>query len=346
MVNISNYKTITIINEPHKIYLVQNIDTGKVYVQKILDVYNIDVYNRLYENPIIGIPKIIDYFETGGHLTIIEEYISGESLQDKINNGTLSVTEIVNYMVDLCNILSCLHSLNPPIVHRDIKPSNIIISCCSHVVLLDFNAAKYYSSDSEKDTVLLGTQGYAAPEQYGFGSSSPQTDIYSLGVTFQEMLDSIGYSSKQFDEIIAKCTKVNISERYANVLKLKSALINTNNPWRFNFSKFTPPGYRSKTPWKMLLSTVGYIFILWLCMSIVFNDCSGIDLWVNRLVLLFMMLATVFSCFNYMDIQRLIPLCKHENKLIHITGILLLIFVILFCLMLLLIIFETSFFPK
>jgi serine/threonine protein kinase len=160
------------------------------------------------------------------------------------------------------------------------------------------------------------------------------------------MLDSIGFSSKHFDDIINKCTRVNVSERYANVQKLKEALTNTKKSHQSNLTKFTPPGYRTKTPWKMLLATVGYIFILWLCTTIEFDNCYGIELWANRLILLLMLLSIIFSCFNYFDIQRLIPLCKHENQIIHYVGIAILVFVLLFFLMLLLIIFETVFFPK
>ena len=91
----------------------------------------------------------------------------------------------------LCNILEALHSMTPPIIHRDIKPSNIIITSYNYAMLLDFNAAKQFSGQNESDTVLIGTPGYAAPEQYGFGSSSPKTDIYSLGIVLREMLDRI-----------------------------------------------------------------------------------------------------------------------------------------------------------
>lgn len=83
-------------------------------------------------------------------------------------------------MIMLCNILNALHSMTPPIIHRDIKPSNIIITSYNYAMLLDFNAAKQFSGQNESDTVLIGTPGYAAPEQYGFGSSSPkQTYILS-----------------------------------------------------------------------------------------------------------------------------------------------------------------------
>lgn len=91
-------------------------------------------------------------------------------------------------MYELCEILEKLHSANPPIVHRDIKPSNIIITNYDHVILLDFNAAKYFTDPNTSDTILLGTKGYAAPEQYGFGSSTPQTDIYAVGILLKELV--------------------------------------------------------------------------------------------------------------------------------------------------------------
>ena len=187
----SDYKIISALNEEHKVYLVQSALSGNIYVQKILDVYNIRVYEYLYRNPVAGIPRLINYYEDGNQLIVIEEYISGTSLQEKIDNSDLSVSDIRSYMIMLCNILEALHSMTPPIIHRDIKPSNIIITSYNYAMLLDFNAAKQFSGQNESDTVLIGTPGYAAPEQYGFGSSSPKTDIYSLGIVLREMLGSI-----------------------------------------------------------------------------------------------------------------------------------------------------------
>lgn len=179
---VSYYKTIAGINEQHNVYLVQHSEAGHICIKKILDVYNSNIYEYLYNNHIQGTPRIIDYYEDNNRLIVIEEYISGCSLQDKINNSTLTINDITTYVTDLCNILEKLHSVNPSIIHRDIKPSNIIITEYNHAVLLDFNAAKYFSPTANEDTTLLGTQGYAAPEQYGFGSSSPKTDIYMHSV--------------------------------------------------------------------------------------------------------------------------------------------------------------------
>ena len=91
----------------------------------------------------MGIPRIIEYLEEDNRLILIEEYISGCSLQDMIDDGKLSLTDIFCYMLELCNILEILHAHSPAIIHRDIKPSNIIITNYNKAVLLDFNAAKY-----------------------------------------------------------------------------------------------------------------------------------------------------------------------------------------------------------
>ena len=83
-------------------------------------------------------------------------------------------------------------------------------------MLLDFNAAKYKSADATRgsDTVLLGTQGYAAPEQYGFGESSPQTDIYSLGIIMREASASLAVNSHKFDAVISRCTQMDPTQRF------------------------------------------------------------------------------------------------------------------------------------
>ena len=346
---ISYYKIIAVINEPHNIFLVQHQDTQKIFVKKILDVYNINVYECLYNHHIIGTPKIIDYYEENDQLIVIEEYISGSSLQEKIQNADLSEITILDYMLDLCNILELLHSTMPAIIHRDIKPSNIIITNYNRAILLDFNAAKYHSSSSE-DTVLLGTQGYAAPEQYGFGASSPQTDIYSLGILLKEMLASIKYESSFFDSIIYRCTQINPSERFTDVAELKKAFMSHIKPERKkivpqSILKFLPPGYRTKTPWKILISSLCYLLIAWLCLSLEVKGTFGLALWIERIFVLAMMLFIVFGCFNYMDVQKIIPLCKNKHRLIRYIGIVLLNATVVFSIFIILMIIEVICFP-
>ena len=340
----SDYKIISALNEEHKVYLVQSALSGNIYVQKILDVYNIRVYEYLYRNPVAGIPRLINYYEDGNQLIVIEEYISGTSLQEKIDNSDLSVSDIRSYMIMLCNILNALHSMTPPIIHRDIKPSNIIITSYNYAMLLDFNAAKQFSGQNESDTVLIGTPGYAAPEQYGFGSSSPKTDIYSLGIVLREMLGSItpvpdiAPILHRFNLIAERCTQMTPAARYQSVAELKNAVSQSYYPAQHstsaagNSSQYahqnhdnaanavlneisttvlpvSPPGFRTRTPWKMLLSSVAYLFIIWLCLTLEIENTYGAKLWLERIFCLAMFIFAIFCGFNYLNVQNILPLC-------------------------------------
>lgn len=350
--SISYYKTIAVINEAHQIFLVQHQETKKVFVKKILDVYNADVYVRLFNNHIIGTPKIIDHFiNDENKLIIIEEFISGCSLQEKIENQELTITDILSYMLDLCDILDKLHSQIPAIIHRDIKPSNVIISSYNRAVLLDFNAAKFYCAQATEDTTLLGTQGYAAPEQYGFGSSSPQTDIYSLGILIREMTASISYYSPEIHSIISKCTQINPAQRYISAKELRQDILalavnkDAKATLPVGFAKFIPPGFRTKTPWKMFSASFGYLLITYLSLSLEVKNAYGPVLWIERIFSYALLLSIVFGCFNYLNIQQLMPLCQHKNRFVRYLGIFILNFCICFGLFILLTIVETTCFP-
>src|SRR5699024_6653849 len=87
--------------------------------------------------------------------------------------------------IQICKALWVLHSMAA--VHRDIKPENVILRG-SDAVLIDFDAARLHKPDHETDTQILGTTGFAAPEQYGLSQSDTRTDIYSLGILINVML--------------------------------------------------------------------------------------------------------------------------------------------------------------
>lgn len=347
----SYYNTIATINSAHKIYLVQHRESGKIYIRKILDIYNPDIYKYLLEHPITGVPRLYNLYEENGCLILIEEFISGISLQELMDARTLTVDLIVRFMAELCGILEKLHVLSPPIIHRDIKPSNIIITPCSHVVLIDFNAAKYLTETSDHDTALLGTKGYAAPEQYGFGSSTPRTDIYALGILLKELSSSLSVQTGIFDTVISKCTEMNPSDRMETVQKLKNEIEKLQGcdskepskvlptPWE----NLVPPGFRTKTPWKMLTASAIYLFILWLCLSLEVKDASGFRLWLERITVLCMMLSIVFCCFNYRNIQQIIPLCTNKHWMIRCLGVLILNFTIIFLLFSAMLLLESIF---
>ena len=321
---VSYYKTIAVLNEEHKVYLVQHAKTGVIGVKKVINIYNRDVYYYLKQNPILGIPRILELYEEKDCLIVIEEYINGTTLAE-LMKGPMDAKTVEKYMIGLCEILERLHGLNPPIIHRDIKPSNVIVNSFGQVVLLDFNAAKYYTQSNTADTVLLGTQGYAAPEQYGFSSSSPRTDIYSMGILFRELIESLPEQERgKYFKIIQKCIRIDPKERYASAKQLRMAISSLgNNKKQTKRIWFLPPGFRTLKIWKMLLACFGYIFIGWFSLTLKVENTYGIVLWLERFLLFGISLFLIFFSANYGGIQKMIPLCNSKKKGVRLFGIIL-----------------------
>ena len=341
----AGYKICSTINQDHKVYLVENAHNGNFYVGKILDYYNENVYSFLYNNPIQGTPSIFDVKSFENKLVVIEEYISGTSLATLIENCQLNATLIREYVIQLCDTLAELHSQNPPIIHRDIKPSNIIINHRNQAILLDFNAAKNYSDSKNEDTVRLGTEEYAAPEQFGFGASSPQTDIFCLGRTLKEMVESLPHKTQVFEPIIEKCTELSPQYRYEDVKALKKALLNldlTHVKYHFNkkitppqivkkpveekhgLSFFLPPGFRSGKLWKMILVMSYYIISIAASLGVEPLYSHPVVAITHRLYIFYFLISMLLIPCNYLNVQRLMPLCKSKHQAVRIIGIVLL----------------------
>lgn len=229
---ISYYKEIASLNERTNIKIVQHRETGKIYIKKEISIYNIEIYKELFYHPVKDIPRIYALYENDSTLTLIEEYISGETLSEVLDIcQTISEKEVISYMVQLCDILNDLHSFNPPIIHRDIKPSNIILTESGRIVLIDLNVAKqaHENTNINHDTILLGTEDFAAPEQFGFARSSIKTDIYSIGILINTLLTGqvstdVIHKGK-LNAIITKCLQLSPKDRYANISQLKKALL-------------------------------------------------------------------------------------------------------------------------
>ena len=129
-------------------------------------------------------------------------------------------------MYGVCNAVETLHSLG--IIHRDIKPENVMIDTKGKVKLIDLNASRQYEEHKTSDTVILGTLGYASPEQLGLSQSDTRTDIYALGVLLNVMLTGEHPSRKLTDgkakKIVLKCTQIDPNSRFSTVEKLAQAL--------------------------------------------------------------------------------------------------------------------------
>lgn len=168
------------------------------------------------------IPRILHCVEDDGETVVVEEYVQGESLLDRIGRKAyLSEHEAESVLLQLCEGLVPIHEQG--IIHRDIKPSNLILQSGCVIRLIDFDAARTFKEHSSEDTMYLGTKGYAPPEQFGYGQTDARSDIYSIGVTMRKALpeEYCGYLTP----IFAKCTEIDPNRRYRDVQELRRAVI-------------------------------------------------------------------------------------------------------------------------
>ena len=186
---------------------------------------NGEVYRRLLSCSCRYLPLVYEAAEQDGENIVIEEFVQGDTLDFLLKEALFSPQETKQTIKQLCQGLWVLHSMAA--VHRDIKPENVILRG-SDAVLIDFDAARLHKPQAEADTQILGTTGFAAPEQYGLGQSDTRTDIYSLGVLMNVMLTGQHPSKKlaegRLGRVIQRCTQVNPAKRYKNVLHLMEAL--------------------------------------------------------------------------------------------------------------------------
>lgn len=144
-------------------------------------------YKILKETPQPIAPKVIYCAEYDGKTLVVEEYLQGESLLERLEQGRyLTEKEAANILLRLCDRLRPLHKQG--IIHHDIKPSNLILQNGGIIRLIDFDAARTVKENKSEDTRFLGTKGYAPPEQFGYGQTDERSDIYSVGITIKKML--------------------------------------------------------------------------------------------------------------------------------------------------------------
>ena len=148
-----------------------------------------------------NLPRLYEHFQEPEHWYLIMDFIEGETLeeyQSKIPNKRLQLSETLDIGLQLCTVLEYLHTRQPPIIFRDLKPANIMRTSTGKIYLIDFGIARYFKQGQAKDTIALGSPGYAAPEQYGKAQTTPQADIYSLGAVLHQLLTARDPSETPF----------------------------------------------------------------------------------------------------------------------------------------------------
>ena len=192
----------------------------------------------------IGLPRVIDYFNDEDCSYLIMDFIDGYDLKAfSLKKGTpgLPQKKVIEWGIEICDILEYLHNYNPPIIYRDLKPANIMIkNYDKKVVLIDFGIACIIDEMGETTRTTIGTMGYIAPEQY-LGKPVAASDIYSLGATLYYLLSGtmpvpfgdyhpiknvIPAISSAIDEIICKALKRKLEERYKKIEDIKKDLEN------------------------------------------------------------------------------------------------------------------------
>ena len=349
---LSYYKQISTLNASHQVTLVQHIETNRLYVKKVLTVFNASVYDYLRNNPVANTPRIHEAILDGEQLIVIEDYINGTTLEQLVKqSGPLERRRAVEILKQLCVIVNGLHSANPPIIHRDIKPSNIIISQDGVVKLLDMNAAKRFNQFASEDTNFIGTVGYAAPEQYGFGPSSVQTDVYALGVVLNFVLT--GKLPRELPAqgrlgaIVSKCTELDPQNRYADAYALYQALdaeakrlpardrasespapaVRPGKPKRY--IQWLPPGFRSLHPLKILGAALLYLLLIAAGLTLeVRNAPSGLE-WIDKAFFLLFFFTAVFFLGNYLNVWRLFRLDRVKNPILKLLLVLIVLALLL-----------------
>jgi len=189
-----------------------------------------------------AIPTIHDYFSTKERAYLVMEFINGSDLDSILNRheGFLPVNQVIEWAVTLCDVLSYLHTSDPPIIFRDIKPSNIMIDVYGRLRLIDFGIAKTF--DPGRKGTMIGTEGYAAPESYR-GLATPASDIFGVGATLHHLLtrddprmhppftfhqrpipQTNPSVTAELDALVMKALAYNGEERFASAEEMKKAL--------------------------------------------------------------------------------------------------------------------------
>ena len=219
ILSLSVYEDIGCIDDRSNVILVKDKENGTTFIKKLLTIYDRSIYESLMKNPVPHIPKIHKIYEGENCLIIIEEYIEGKTVAEMLDVGTIPQKTAIGIAFNVCKIIDDLHNLPFPIVHRDIKPSNIIVTPKNEVYLIDMNVAKWYVKGEADDGSYMGTAGYAAPEQvgYGFSASSAKTDVYAVGMLLNVMLTGKfpkeEKASGEIWSVIEQCIKLNSDER-------------------------------------------------------------------------------------------------------------------------------------
>lgn len=265
------YKIICEINDSTCYAVRDNI----IFVLKKINASDIDTYKMIMNISSPYIAKHFEFTSIGDNLYVVEEYIKGITLKEYCErNFPLQKSQIVKIATEICSGLNEIHQIG--LVHRDITPTNIIIDENGSPKIIDFGICRINKPQMSKDTQILGTVGYAAPEQFGFLQTDKKADIYSMGVLINYMA-TLKLPNEQLPDndlgiVVKKCMEMDANKRYDDISKLSNAL----NKRHFESIIRSIPGFRQGKGWHIIIATVYYVMLL-LMLYVLFSSGKHID---------------------------------------------------------------------
>ena len=241
-------------------------------ILKILPRQNLPVLKDIMKIKHPNLMEIYDVMDDGINCNCLCEFVFGNNL-DKIVYNKMGVDPKIaeKWMVQLCKGVEELHNRN--IIHRDITPNNVMVDYEGNIKLIDFNISRERKQSASRDTTVMGTAGYASPEQFGFTQTGFGADIYAMGVLLNFMLTGKMPNEKlcsgKYASIVKKATQIKEEDRYFNVYQMELALQGNGNKKLSFADKFllNLPGFRSNKTSHKVIAIIGYVlyFILLYC---------------------------------------------------------------------------------
>lgn len=241
-------------------------------ILKILPRQNLPVLKDIMKIKHPNLMEIYDVMDDGINCNCLCEFVFGNNL-DKIVYNKMGVDPKIaeKWMVQLCKGVEELHNRN--IIHRDITPNNVMVDYEGNIKLIDFNISRERKQSASRDTTVMGTAGYASPEQFGFTQTGFGADIYAMGVLLNFMLTGKMPNEKlcsgKYASIVKKATQIKEEDRYSNVYQMELALQGNGNEKLSFADKFllNLPGFHSNKTSHKVIAIIGYVlyFILLYC---------------------------------------------------------------------------------
>lgn len=249
--------------------LVQNKFTRQLMVRRISPAADYPVLQTLCRIKHRNLMEIYDVKTQDGVCISLCEYINGMTLDMRVEYyQPFDIRSAKDILCQICDGLSQLH-ING-IVHRDIKPGNVMITDDGTVKIIDYSISRLIKPEQRKDTTVLGTAGYASPEQFGFTQTNGKTDIYACGVLLNYLLTG-KLPNEQLHQgplttVIQQCIEIDENKRFASADELKKVLqgkkINRRRPFR------PLPGFRSKHVFPKIITV--FFYTVWIFMLFVY----------------------------------------------------------------------------